>query len=101
MVEQNGPDYHLSPEGQWERADVFADCPPGVVDANEFLRGQGWERLLTLGEPDGSLSLDTWTRRRGDQSTGSARVCREPGSLLSRRTGSASLGASVTGGPSG
>lgn len=68
MADENSPDYHLTPQTRWERADVLRDCLPEVGDVDEYLRSQGWERLLTLGDPDGSLSLDTWQRNRTDRS---------------------------------
>lgn len=68
MAAENSPDYHLTPQTRWERADVLRDCPPEVGDVDEYLRSQGWERLLTLGDPESSLSLDTWVRNRPDRS---------------------------------
>ena len=67
MAADNSPDYHLPPQTRWERADVLADMPADASDVDEYLRSQGWEGMLTVGDPDGSLYIAVRVRRRADR----------------------------------
>lgn len=69
MAAENKPDYHLPPQQRWEQADVLADIPPEASDIDEYVRSQGWERILSLGDPNGSLSIDLRVRNRADRTT--------------------------------
>jgi hypothetical protein len=66
-AESSSPDYHLPPQTRWEQADVLADMPAEATDVGEYLRSQGWEGMLTLGDPDGSLWIEVRVRRGADR----------------------------------
>lgn len=66
MTADNGPDFHLAPDG-WEPADVLAGHPDGFVD--ELLKAEGWEGFLRIGDPNGDLYMEAWRRHHADKPT--------------------------------
>jgi hypothetical protein len=57
-------DLHYS-NGQWEPANLLADCPEGT-DPDAHLRATGWEGFLTVGDIDSAMWIKTWRKKDDD-----------------------------------
>ncbi|MDX3657599.1 hypothetical protein PV646_09820 [Streptomyces sp. ID05-26A] len=61
-------DLRLTTNGQWEPINVLEGIEDGG-DVKSWLKEQGWEPFLKIGDQDGSLYITTWRRRHQDEDT--------------------------------